>query len=139
MAHFAKVDENNKVVNVVVVDNSEVPDEATGIAFCENTLGPGTYLQTSYNTLGKKHYTDGELSADQSKAFRGNYAEIDGYYLPDENHFQPVQPFPSWTWTVSTASWTPPVAKPETDAEAGMYWDWDEDAQNWVQIHIEID
>jgi len=130
MAHFAKVDENNKVLNVVVVDNSEAPDEATGIAFCENTLGPGTYLQTSYNTFEKKHYTDGELSADQSKAFRGNYAQIDGYYLPDENHFQPVQPFPSWT---------PPVAKPETDAEAGTYWDWDEDAQNWVQIHIVID
>ena len=121
------------------MDNSEAPDEATGIAFCENTLGPGTYLQTSYNTFEKKHYTDGELSADQSKAFRGNYAQIDGYYLPDENHFQPVQPFPSWTWTVSTASWTPPVAKPETDAEAGTYWEWDEDAQNWVQIHIVID
>lgn len=53
MAHFAKVDENNRVLNVVVVDNSEAPDEATGIAFCENTLGPGTYLQTSYNTFEK--------------------------------------------------------------------------------------
>lgn len=56
MAHFAKVDENNRVLNVVVVDNSEAPDEATGIAFCENTLGPGTYLQTSYNTFEKTLY-----------------------------------------------------------------------------------
>ncbi len=139
MAHFAKIDETNKVLHVYAVDNEEVPDEATGIAFCEATAGPGTYIQTSYNTYGKKHYTNGELSADQSKAFRGNYADKGGYWLPDENHFQPVQPYSSWTWNSSTATWDPPVPRPETDAEAGTYWDWDEDTQNWVQIHIVID
>lgn len=139
MAHFAKIDGNNVVEDVYVVNNVDAPDEATGIAFCQATIGPGTYLQTSYNTYSNKHYTDGELSADQTKAFRGNYADKGGYWLPNENTFQPVQPFPSWTWNSSTATWDPPVAKPETDAEAGTYWDWDEDAQNWVQIHIVVD
>ena len=142
MAHFAKLGANGKVIAVLTLNNGDmlnadgVEDESVGQQYLEthNNWPAQMWIQTSYNTAGNTHN-----SGDNSKAFRGNYAEIDGYYLPDENHFQPVQPFPSWTWKVSTASWTPPVAKPETDAEAGTYWDWDEDAQNWVQIHIVID
>lgn len=141
MAHFAKLDSNNQVLDIFVVNNSEVPDEATGITFCENNFGAGIYKQTSYNTYGNKHYVEGNtsnLSDDQTKAFRGNYADIGGYWLPAENVFQPVQPYDSWTWNSSTATWDPPSPKPETDAEAGTYWDWDEDNQEWVQIHIVV-
>jgi len=49
MAHFAKI-ENNKVAQVIVVNNQEVPDEATGIAFCKSLYGQDTqWVQTSYN------------------------------------------------------------------------------------------
>jgi hypothetical protein len=49
MAHFARL-ENNVVVQVIVVNNEEVPDEATGIAFCKSLAGEDTeWIQTSYN------------------------------------------------------------------------------------------
>lgn len=49
MAHFAELKDNN-VVRVVVVNNEEVPDEATGIAFCKSLFGEDTeWKQTSYN------------------------------------------------------------------------------------------
>ena len=45
MAHFSKIDENNNVVGVYVVHDNEAPNEATGITFCQNTIGPGTHLR----------------------------------------------------------------------------------------------
>jgi len=49
MAHFAKI-ENNTVTQVIVVNNEEVPNEATGIAFCKSLYGQDTqWVQTSYN------------------------------------------------------------------------------------------
>jgi len=49
MAHFAKL-ENNIVTQVIIVNNKEVPDEATGIAFCKSLYGEDTeWIQTSYN------------------------------------------------------------------------------------------
>ena len=50
MAHFAKLNSNNIVEQVIVVNNEEVPDEATGIAFCKSLFGEDTeWVQTSYN------------------------------------------------------------------------------------------
>ena len=49
MAHFAQLN-NNIVTQVIVVNNEEVPDEATGIAFCKSLFGEDTeWMQTSYN------------------------------------------------------------------------------------------
>lgn len=49
MAHFAQLDKN-KVIQVIVVNNEEVPDEETGIQFCKNLFGENTtWVQTSYN------------------------------------------------------------------------------------------
>jgi hypothetical protein len=51
MAHFAKIDDNNIVLTIAVVDNDNAPDEATGIAFCKKVFGSDTnWVQTSYNT-----------------------------------------------------------------------------------------
>jgi hypothetical protein len=74
MAHWAQIDENNKVVRVVVGSNDE-PDE--GYQWLVDNLG-GTWLQTSINTRDGVHYDPetGEPSADQSKALRGNFAGI---------------------------------------------------------------
>ena len=50
MAHFAQLDKNNLVTQVIVVHNNEVPDEATGILFCKSLYGENTeWVQTSYN------------------------------------------------------------------------------------------
>lgn len=60
MAHFAELDENNVVLRVIVVNNSDimknsVEDEQTGIEFCQNLLG-GRWVQTSYNHRFRKQY-----------------------------------------------------------------------------------
>ena len=49
MAHFAQL-ENNIVTQVIVINNEEAPNEATGIAFCKSLFGEDTeWVQTSYN------------------------------------------------------------------------------------------
>lgn len=61
MAHFAQLDENNLVTNVIVVHNNELLDEngleseAKGIEFCQ-TLFQGNWIQTSYNGNIRKNY-----------------------------------------------------------------------------------
>ena len=71
MAHFAKI-ENNVVTQVIVVNNQEVPDEATGIAFCKSVFGQDTeWVQTSYNNN-----------------FRGTFAGI-GYTYDGEKFVAP--------------------------------------------------
>lgn len=62
MAHFAQLDENNTVIQVIVVSNDDclkngVEDEDTGIAFCQSLLGTNTrWVQTSYNANFRKNY-----------------------------------------------------------------------------------
>ena len=62
MAHFAKI-ENNIVREVIVVHNNEVPDEATGVAFCKSLYGEDTeWVQTSYNaTMRGKFAGKGDI------------------------------------------------------------------------------
>lgn len=61
MAHFAQLDKDNKVINVIVIDNKDVLDEngneseAVGIAFCHSIWG-GNWVQTSYNANSRGKY-----------------------------------------------------------------------------------
>lgn len=125
MAHYAYVNDENIVTQVVVGKNE---NEAPG-----NWEAYYGAIRTSYNTRGGVHYDaeTGEPSADQSKAFRYNYAGVGFTYDPDfgaDGAFIPPKPFPSWTLNADTALWDAPVPMPETE---GM-WVWDEDAQEWV-------
>lgn len=92
MAHFAEVDENNKVVRVIVADTKE---------WCEETLG-GTWIQTSYNTYAGKH--------PEGRPLRKNYAGIDYTYDPELDAFIPPKPeqFPDWVLNEDTCQWEPP-------------------------------
>ena len=118
MAHFAQLDKNNVVTQVIVVANSDTADasgvekEHIGAAFCERLLG-GTWKQTSYN--GKK---------------RKNYAGIGYTFREDIDAFVSPQPFASWLLNEQTAQWEAPVAMPD---DGGMY-SWDEDNQAWVEV-----
>jgi len=117
MAHFAQLDENNVVTQVIVVANSDTADafgvekEHIGAAFCERLFG-GTWKQTSYN--GNK---------------RKNYAGLGFTCREDIDAFVPPQPYASWTLNETTAQWQAPVAIPNN---GGMY-SWDEDNQQWVE------
>jgi hypothetical protein len=120
MAHFAQLDENNKVLQVIVVANEELMEngaesEHKGIAFCKTLLGADTnWVQTSYNAT-----------------FRKNYAGIDFIYDEENDYFFAPKPteFPSWVLNAD-AQWEAPVAKP-TDAPEGSYYKWNENNLEW--------
>jgi hypothetical protein len=83
------------------------------------------YKRTSYNTRGGVHYTDGQASADQTKAFRKNYAGLGYTYDSERDAFIPPKPFASWILNEESCLWEAPVAMPE-DAGTGeppkRYW-----------------
>lgn len=116
MAHFAQLDENNVVTQVIVVHNNDcqidgVESEDAGILFCKSLFGADTrWKQTSYN--GNK---------------RKNYAGIGYTYRDDIDAFVPPQPYPSWTLDAN-AIWQPPTPMP-TD---GNRYSWDESTISWV-------
>ena len=125
MAHFAKLDENNVVTFVTVGRQEDDGLEA------ELTARTGdVYKQTSYNTRGGVHYTDGVPSEDQRKALRFNYAGIGFTYDEERDAFIPPQPYPSWVLDEGTCIWQAPVPYPE---DGGVYV-WDEDAGDWVAV-----
>ena len=121
MAHFAKLDENNVVTQVIVVDNKDITDphtgqedEILGIAFCKKLLG-GNWKQTSYNSNT-----------------RVRYAGIGYSYNAALDAFVPPQPHASWTLDNETADWVSPLgAAPElteAEVEARHFYFWDEEA-----------
>jgi hypothetical protein len=118
MAHFAKLDENNVVTEVIVVSNSDTSDangvekESIGIAFCEHLFG-GNWLQTSYN---------GNI--------RKNYAGIGYTYDAAIDAFVPPKPYPSWLLNTNTAQWEAPVPYPND----GKEYYWDEATLSWVEV-----
>lgn len=115
MAHFAELDENNTVLRVIVVNNSDCLDqngnesEEVGVQFCYRLLG-GTWKQTSYNGN-----------------FRKRYAGIGYVYNSDVDAFVTPQPYPSWTLD-SNGDWQPPVPMPIVD---GKFYSWNEDTRAW--------
>lgn len=120
MAHFAQLNEENIVTQVIVVGNQDTVDEngveneAIGAAFCANLLG-GTWKQTSYNANIRK-----------------NYAGIGYKYDATLDAFIPPQPFASWTLNNDTAQWEAPVAYP-TDGER---YTWNEETLAWVLVPV---
>jgi hypothetical protein len=119
MANFAKLDENNIVLEVNVVDNDRLIDsngresEAKGVAFLVQWSGGYPYWkQTSYNGNFRKHY-----------------AGVGYTYNAVRDAFIPPQPFQSWTLD-DDANWQPPVPMP-TDGER---YSWNESTQTWDAV-----
>jgi hypothetical protein len=125
MAHYAYINESSMVTSVIVG-----PDEGAGSwGAYFSADGKGESIQTSYNTHGGVHYTDGEPSEDQSKALRFNYAGIGFTYDENRDAFIPPQPYPSWVLDEGTCQWVAPIAYP---AEGDHVWD--EQAGDWVEV-----
>ena len=126
MAHFARLNKDN-IVDYVVVGR----DEDNGMEDRLTARTGDVYKQTSYNTRGGVHYqADGTPSADQSKAFRKNFAGLGYTYDAQRDAFIPPKPFNSWVLNENTCQWDAPVAKPNDDK---MY-SWDEGTQSWVEM-----
>jgi len=118
MAHFAKLDQNNNVLEVHVVHNNELLDqngveqEWKGAWFLQNWSGGYPYWkQTSYNGN-----------------FRKNYAGIGYTYDPQRDAFIPPKPYPSWVLNEDTCLWDAPVPMP---SDGNMY-QWDEATTSWI-------
>ena len=141
MAHFAELDDNNKVLRVVVVDDNEVGENGSlqGEQYCQNLFG-GNWKQTSYSTRGGVHYTfSGEnpnktitVSEDQSKAFRWHYASTGYTYYPDRDAFISDKPYPSWILNENTCQWEAPVAIPTDQLESDQWYEWNEENNSWI-------
>ena len=148
MAHFAQLDDNNIVTNVIVVSNDDTKDvkgvetESIGVAFCQKIVGADTnWKQTSYTAAG-------------GTGFRGNYAGIGYTYMTNvatlgvgsTDIFIGNQPYPSWSIGVSTARWYPPAnpgpapALTSSEITARKFYSWNESNYNtnpstaWVLI-----
>lgn len=145
MAHFAELDSNNKVLRVVVIDNNEVGENGSlrGEQYCQNLFKGGTWKQTSYNTFEGKHYNaDGSESADQSKAFRKNYAGVGYIYDVNRDAFIPeIVNHSSWTFNEFKCVYEPPfrpitfnLVKDENDNPLILKQSWNEDLGTWTGV-----
>jgi hypothetical protein len=110
MAQYAKV-EDGVVTQVIVADNKE---------WCETNLG-GTWVQTSYNTVGNVNTREGGI------ALHKNYAGIG--YTWDGTGFAAPQPYASWSLNSDTYLWEAPTPMPTDDKR----YTWDEATTSWVE------
>jgi hypothetical protein len=128
LAHFARI--KNGIVDFVTVGRDD--DESREDELAHDGW---IYRRTSYNTRGGVHYTDGQPSADQSKAFRKNYAGLGYTYDAERDAFIPPKPFNSWVLNETTCLWDAPIEMP-ADAGTGeppKRYTWDEDTVNWIE------
>lgn len=108
MAHFAQLDSNNTVIQVIVILEEMASTEEAGIEFCKRLFGADTtWLQTSYNTIANTHTKGGT-------PFRKNFAGIGYWYSPQLDAFLPPKP------------------------EDGDYYSLDEEKGVWVNINPAI-
>jgi hypothetical protein len=130
VAHYAVLNADNIVTQVFVGRDED--DLAPGVEDWETYYAPEghTVKRTSYNTRGGVHYTDGEPSADQTKALRFNYAGVGFTYDADRDAFIPPKPFESWVLDEATCLWTAPIPYP---ADGGNYV-WDEATTDWLEV-----
>lgn len=116
MAHFAQLDLNNLVTQVIVVSNNEIQDEngveqeSKGIEFC-NSLMQGTWVQTSYNATIRK-----------------NFAATGYFYDQSRDAFIPPQPYPSWVLNEEICRYEAPIPKPDNTNT----YIWDEITVSWI-------
>jgi len=126
LAHFAMLDENNVVTQVIIVSNEDTSDvngnevEEIGVAFCKKLLGADTnWKQTSYNNN-----------------MRVRYAGIGYSYNEALDAFVPPKPFASWVLNETTADWESPVGPAPTltqeEIDSRSLYRWDEDNGEWV-------
>lgn len=108
MAHWAELDQNNKVLRVTVGDNND-PNGDEGYQWLIDNLG-GTWIQTSYNNN-----------------FRKQYAAIGYTYDVVNDVFIAPQPFASWSLD-ENFEWQPPTPRPIEG-----FWYWDENSLSWLE------
>ena len=136
MAHFAKISEENIVLNVLRLDDKDALTEEAGQQYLEthSNWPANLWIQTSYNTWGNQHVLDGT-------PLRGNYAGIGFEWDLGNQIFWPLKDFSSWVKDIPNAKWVSPIGERPTltaeqqsqnDAETHLWvYDWNEANQSW--------
>jgi hypothetical protein len=143
MAHYAQINEDNVVVDVMKISDDY---EDYGEDFINNVcMIPGRWIKTSFNTLGNVHKYGGA-------PFRGNYAMIGGTYDPIRDVFLPKKPYPSMVLNEETFLWEYPIPRPDmivlpaektlTDVPGRIIvtqydYLWNEEIVNWELTYLE--
>ena len=129
MAHFAQLDQDNIVTQVIVVSNETIKDdngtevEDLGIVFCQDLFGSDTrWVQTSYNGNIRKRYAGIGYKYDES---------LEAFIAP--------QPYPSWTLDEITTDWVAPVTRPTEELPENSWYVWSEEDLDWVVKSIVIE
>jgi hypothetical protein len=117
MSHFAKV-EDGIVTQVIVAEQDFVDTQE------------GTWVQTSYNTIGGVHYSPETGEPDGGVALRKNFAGIGYIYDSVRDAFYSQQTYPSWILNETSCIWEAPVPMPDD----GNRYEWDEDTTGWITI-----
>ena len=117
MSHFAHIDDNNVVTQVIVAEQDFINSGAVG--------DPSSWIQTSYNTYAGQHKNGGT-------PLRKNYAGIGYSYDASRDAFIPPKPFNSWTLNETTCLWEAPTPYP-TD---GKIYNWNENTLSWDEVVI---
>ena len=128
MGHWARINENNIVEEVLVIKEAELDTGAWG--------DKSKWIKTSFNTQYGKHFVPKEEqdfadeSPDQSKALRYRFAGIGNVYDATNDVFYQQQPYPSWVLNKTTWEWVAPITLEYTDDDEskGVWYDWDENA-----------
>ena len=127
MAHYAILDDNNVVTQVIT--GRDENDNHAGVsdweAYYSNVMG-APVRRTSYNTAGGVHFEGGT-------PFRYNHAGIGFAYDEERDAFIPPKPFESWVLDEATCLWVAPVAYPED----GNAYTWDEESVSWVVVPVD--
>jgi hypothetical protein len=122
MAHYAFLDENNIVTEVIVGKNEGNFDWEQQYGMFRGQA----CKRTSFNTMGGVHQTGGT-------PFRKNYAGIGFTYDPQRDAFIPPKPFASWVLNEDTCLWDAPVAYPDD----GKMYQWDEATTSWAVVEAQ--
>jgi hypothetical protein len=136
MAHFAKISENNFVLQVLTLDNKDMldenqnPSELIGQQYLEkhNNWPAHLWIQVSYNTINNTHRYGGV-------PFRGNYPGLGFFWDSSDQIFWPVKPFTSWVKNLQHAKWKSPIGDApqltQEEINEKKYYIWNETNLSW--------
>jgi hypothetical protein len=123
MAHYALLNENNLVINVITgIDEDIIQTDLDGTIIG----GSSEAWEDFYASRPWLNATSCKRTSYNSK-IRGTYAGIEYTYNANEDIF--ITPQPYLSWTRSGSFWYPPTTKPE-----GLNWVWNEDTLSWIAI-----
>jgi len=130
MAHYALINKDNIVVNVITgVDENITQTDLDGTQVGGSTEAWEQFyasLPWFEGLTCKRTSYNGNI--------RGNYAGAGFIYDPQFDVFIAPQPYPSWKLNYTTFEWVAPVARP--DEVDGFIWKWSEINKEWIQVAI---